>query len=144
MTQEPAKETPIDISDLEITDEFLRQIQEAWDARLLRLKNPYVFDLIKVLAPYPKLRRSIAIDSLWRNRRNAGLLIPPTFDESVQAALQYYCRDSSVFKKRKVPPNQALFCWPDGKNEGVWALVHDNARAWVRSNREQLPKRILK
>jgi hypothetical protein len=36
--------------DPEITEDTLRDIQAAWDAKLLRLKHPYVFDLIKVLA----------------------------------------------------------------------------------------------
>jgi hypothetical protein len=39
----------LDDFDLTITDDLLREIQEAWDARALRLKHPYVFDLIKVL-----------------------------------------------------------------------------------------------
>ena len=131
--------------DLEITDEMLREIQAAWDARLLRLKHPYVFDLIRVLAPYPNgIKRSIALDWLERNRRNAGLPVPPTFDSTVQAALQYYCRDSDVFKERDAPADEALFCWPKGKGKGVWAVLRENAAAWLRTNREQLPRRVIR
>lgn len=63
----------IDLSDITITDDELRAMQEAWDAKLLRLKHPYVFDLIKVLARYPKCHRGYVLDTLWRNRKDAGL-----------------------------------------------------------------------
>ena len=135
--------TEFDLSDIEITDDDLREIQEAWDKRLLRLKYPYTFDLIRVLARYPKLKRTIAIDAMWRTRKDAGLPIPKAFEESVQASLQYYCRDSSEFKKRGAPDSEALFCWPKGKGAGVWALIRENAKVWVRQNRESLPNRLL-
>jgi hypothetical protein len=134
----------LDLSDLEITDEALREIQKAWEARLLRLKNPYVFDLIKALARYPKCRRIIVLDTVHRNRKNAGLPIPRSFDDTVQRALEYYCIDSDVFRARKVPMSEALFCWPEGKGAGVWALIHANARPWVRAHIERLPSKILK
>ena len=79
------------------------------------LKHPYVFDLIKVLARYPKCPRGYVLDMLWRNRKDAGLTIPRKFEASAQRALEYYCRESDVFKKRKVASTEALFCWPDGK-----------------------------
>ena len=41
----------IDDIDRTITDDLLREIHEAWEARTLRL---YVFDLIKVLATSTK------------------------------------------------------------------------------------------
>jgi hypothetical protein len=134
----------IDFSDLEISDEGLRKIHEAWEAKLLRLKHPYVFDLIKVLARYPKCPRGYVLDRLWSNRKDAGLPIPRTFNDSAQRALEYYCLDSDVFKKRKAPPNEALFSWPDGKGAGVWALIRDNAKPWVRHHFEQLPGRALR
>jgi hypothetical protein len=133
----------IDLSELTITDEDLRAMQEAWDAKLLRLKHPYVFDLIKVLAPYPKCRRGYVLDMLWRNRKDAGLTIPPKFEASAQRALEYYCRESDVFKKRKVAPTEALFCWPEGKGAGVWGLIRENAKVWVRENRNALRNRLL-
>jgi hypothetical protein len=127
----------------EITAEVLREVQAAWDAKLLRLKHPYVFDLIKVLAPYPKLRRTIALDAIWRTRKDAGLPIPRTFDSSVQAALQYYCEESKVFKARGGLPAEALFRWPDGPGAGVWAVVRETARPWVQANRAAIPRRAL-
>jgi hypothetical protein len=49
-----------------------------------------------VLAPYRKLKRTIALDAMWRTRKDAGLPIPRTFDSSVQAVLQYYCEESKM------------------------------------------------
>jgi hypothetical protein len=126
-----------------ITHEDLREIREAYDKKLLQLEYPYVLDLITVLAPYQKCTRGFVLDMLWRNRKDAGLPIPPEFEASAQRALEYYCRDSDVFKKRKVAPIEALFCWPKGKGAGVWALIHENAKVWVKKNREALRDRLL-
>jgi hypothetical protein len=136
--------TKIDLAGLEITDGDLRQIVEAWEADFLKLKHPYVFDLIKALAPSPHLRRTIALGLLRSTRTRLGLPIPPTFDETAQHSLEYYCLDSDVFKKRRAPTSEALFCWPAGKGKGIWALIHDNARVWVRKNRELLPERAIR
>jgi hypothetical protein len=132
----------LDDLDLIITDEDLRMMQEAWDAKFRRIQHPYVFDLIKLLAPYPKLKRTIALDWLHRNRMDAGLSIPPSFDSTVQASLQYYCDDSDIFIKRGAPPGEAIFSWPDGKGAGQWALKKENARVWVRENRALLKRRL--
>jgi hypothetical protein len=134
----------LDDIDLTITDDLLREIHEAWEARTLRLKHPYVFDLIKVLATSAKSPRMSVIDRLHANRKNAGLPIPEKFDSVVQAQCNYYCRDSDVFKKRGAPPSDALFSWPNGKGAGVWALIRENAGPWVKANREALPHRILR
>lgn len=132
-----------EIDPLAISDDDLRDIQAAWDAKVLRLKHPYVFDLIRVLAPYPKLKRKFALDAMWRIRKDAGLTIPPSFDESVQAALQYYCAESRVFQARGGQPNEALFRWPNGPRAGVWAVVRQTAEPWVRANRAAIPRRAL-
>jgi hypothetical protein len=109
-------------TELEITDEMLQEIaKELAEEAITKMEHPYVFDLIKVLAPYPNgLRRMIALDWLRSTRLRLGLPIPPTFDETVQASLQYYCRDSTVFKNRNAPSQEAIFCWPKGKRAGVW------------------------
>jgi hypothetical protein len=135
--------TEEDLWNPEITPDFLREVQAAFDAKLLRLKHPYVFDLIKVLAPYPRLKRTIALDAMWRTRKDAGLPIPRTFDSSVQAALQYYCAESKVFKRRGGLPGEALFRWPDGPGAGIWAVVRETARPWVQANRAAIPRRAL-
>lgn len=133
----------IDIFDSEEMDAILREVQAALDAKRLQLEHPYVFDLIKVLAGRPLVKPSIAVDWMERNRRNVGLPIPPAFRESVQAALNYHCLDSDVFKSRKVPSKEALFCWPKGKRMG-WALIEANAREWVKANRKALRVRMLR
>jgi len=135
--------TEIDLSDLEITEDDLRQAQAAWEARLTRLKHPYVFDLIRVVAPHRAVKRTIALDIMWRTRIDLGLPIPPSFNETVQASLQYYCADSDVFKARQAPPGDGVFSWPKGKRAGVWAVNRDYARAWVITNRQLLPGRVL-
>jgi hypothetical protein len=123
----------------------LRRLQEAWDARLLRLKNPYVLDVVRGLAPHPRgLRSMILLDRLRSTRMSMGLPIPRTFDASVQAAVNYHCRDSDVFKDRDAPDSEALFCWPQGKGKGIWAIIADNTRLWVRTHLDQLLNRILK
>jgi hypothetical protein len=131
------------LDDLEFTDEMLDQLRAAFDARKLKLEHPYVLDLIGVLARYPKCSRRIALDMLWRRRRDTGLSIPRTFEDSAQSALEFYCLDSDVFKKRGVSTNEALFCWPAGKGKGVWALLRRNAKQWVTEHYRSLPGRIL-
>jgi hypothetical protein len=53
--------TEDDLWSPEIIAEVLREVQAAFDAKLPRLKHPYVFDLIKVLAPYPAGRAARGI-----------------------------------------------------------------------------------
>jgi hypothetical protein len=135
----------IDLSDFVLTTEELEALQAAWEAKLLKIKHPYVFDLIAVLAPYPRpQRRTYVLTLLRSNRTRAGLPIPRTFDDAAQRALEYYCLDSDVFKERQVSESEALFCWPKGKGVGVWGLIRENARRWVLANRAAIPHKILK
>jgi hypothetical protein len=134
-----------DLSDFVLSTEELEDLQAAWDLKLLKVKHPYVFDLIAVLAPYPRpQRRTYVLTLLRSNRTRAGLPVPPTFDDAAQRALEYYCLDSDVFKERRVTESEALFCWPEGKGKGVWGLIRDNARAWVLANRTAIPRKMLK
>jgi hypothetical protein len=110
--------------DLTITDDLLREIHEAWEARTLRLKHPYVFDFIKVLATSAKSPRMSVIDRLYANRKNAGLPIPEKFDSVVQAQCNYYCRDSDVFKKRGAPAVGRSFLL--AKRKGRWSVGIDS------------------
>ena len=110
------------LDDLEITEEDLRLAQEASEIHYQQLKHPYVFDLIKVLAGRPRLKRSIALDWIHANRIALSLPIPRTFNETVQATVNYYCQDSDVFKNRRGEPSDALFRWPSGKGKGFWAV----------------------
>jgi hypothetical protein len=135
----------IELSDLEITDDDLHQYQEAWDAKILELKHPYVLDLIRVLVPYKRpLRRMTVIALLRSSRTTLGLPMPPMFDHAVQRTLEYHCVDSDVFKDRKVAHSEALFCWPRGNGKGIWGLIPENAEVWVRQNREFWSRRVIK
>jgi hypothetical protein len=134
-----------DLSDFVLSAEEHEALQAAWKLKLLKVKHPYVFDLIAVLAPYPRAQKRTYVLTLLRsNRTRAGLPIPRTFDDAAQRALEYYCIDSDVFKERKVPESEALFCWPKGKGAGVWGLNRENARRWVRANRGAIPRKLLK
>jgi hypothetical protein len=124
MTEEDSdSDAEIDLSNI-ITDELIKEVQAAIDARVLRLIHPYVFDLIKLLTKYPNgLKRTFVLDYIKKNREKLGLPIPDTFDSTVQSSMQYYCRDSDVFKTRSANEKEALFCWPKGKGKGIWALL---------------------
>ncbi len=135
--------TDIDLIDIVITDEDLRAIQRAFEAKLLQMEHPYVFDLIRVLARSRQgMKRSVALDVMRSDRARAGLPIPTSFDNTVQASMQYYCRDSDIFRNRNAPAEDALFDWPKGKGAGFWALVRENAGPWIRQNRETLVRRL--
>jgi hypothetical protein len=102
-------------------------------ARSLRLENPWVLDLIKVLYPHPAgLRRSIVIHSVLRNRKARGQSLPGTSDETIQSALQQYCVHAAAFKNRKAPVEDGIFHWPKGPRTGVWAIYPDKAQAWLK------------
>jgi hypothetical protein len=99
--------------------------------------------LIRVLAKVKSASRFYVLDRVRHNRKSAGIEIPNRFDASVQHALEYYCRDSDVFKKRKVPDEEALFLWPKGKGKGIWALNRPAAKVWVERKVTQIRKRLL-
>jgi hypothetical protein len=129
--------------DIEITEDDLRAAQAAADVHWRQLRHPYIFDLIKVLAPRQKLKRTIALDWIYKSRTELGLPIPRTFNNTVQSSFQYYCSEASAFMKRNGPSSEALFYFADGKGEGVWAVNLENARAWVVENRAALKRRVL-
>lgn len=116
---------------IEITDEMLREMHRKSEQRSLKFENPFVFDIIRVLSKPPQLKRSIALDLIRSNRVGLGLEITPAFDETVQSALQYHCREAAEFRKRGVPETEALFCWPKGKGAGVWSLLRENTKRWL-------------
>jgi hypothetical protein len=98
----------------------------------LRVENPWVLDLIKVLYPHPKgLSRSIVLHTVQRNRRQRGHPLPGEPEATIQSALQQHCVHSSVFKKRSAPPEDGLFHWPKGAGAGVWAIYPERAQAWL-------------
>jgi hypothetical protein len=62
--------------DLDVTEEDLRLAQEACEIQNLPTQTSLCFDLIKVLAGRPKLKRSIALDWIHKNRVALRLPIP--------------------------------------------------------------------
>jgi hypothetical protein len=124
-----------------LTDIELNEIYIAVQQKRLRFEHPLALDLIKVLVRVKSASRIFVLDQVRRNRESAGIEIPQEFDASVQHALEYYCRDSDVFKKRKVPDEEALFLWPKGKGRGVWALNRSAAKVWVGKKIEQIRKK---
>jgi len=110
-------------------EELQRHVAE----RRLRLENPWVLDLIKVLYPHPNgLSRPIVIHMVLKNRRQRGHPIPENPEETIQSDLQRHCVDSKVFKRRKAPVEDGLFHWPKGPGAGVWAVYPDKAQAWLK------------
>ena len=111
---------------------LLRRIDADIAAKKLRLENPYVRDLIEVLMPHQGgLSRQFVLHTLEKKRKQAGLKIPPKFEQSVQSAYNQHSVDSSVFIKRKAPESDGLFYSPQGKGSGIWAVYRDRATAWL-------------
>jgi hypothetical protein len=98
----------------------------------IRMEPLNVNHLIRVLRAYPAGRRSWAVmQSIRRDRKKAGLPIPHNFEDGVERAFEEHCVDSDSFKRRKQPPEAALFHRPLSKAGGVWAVYPDRAEAWL-------------
>jgi DNA repair photolyase len=102
------------------------------------LSHPYVVDLIRVLEPHAPngLARQSVLRALEKNRADAGLRIPPKFEQAVQRVYNWYSIDSTVFAKRKVTESEGLFYSPAGKGSGIWAINRDRAAAWLKAKLE--------
>lgn len=97
-----------------------------------KVDTAYIRDLIAVLQGHPSGRRRWSImNAIRTNRRNAGLDIPHQIENEVERAFLEYCADSENFKKRGLPPERALFYWPQGRVAGVWAVYPDRAESFV-------------
>ena len=64
--------------------------------------------------------RQRLLADLENQRKKDGLHIPFKFEQTVQSAYNFYCKDSLVFQKRRGAPFEALFHTLD---PGVWALL---------------------
>jgi|RhiMetdeSRZDD1v2_1073273.scaffolds.fasta_scaffold261305_1 hypothetical protein len=97
-----------------------------------RKQHSWVADLIKVLAPHRHgLRRRIVIDAMWALRGpNPRLNVPRKFEQTVQSAFNRHCPQSDTYK---LPPEDGIFHWPEGKGTGVWAVHTDLASAWLKA-----------
>ena len=117
-----------------MTEDWLKALlgkpDEKWKLAKLKEEHPYVADLIGLLLPYRNngMRRSMVLRMLEKERKNAGLPIPPTFEQSVQSAYNGHCFDSLTFRR---PESEALFYSPEGKGSGKWAVNAERAQAWL-------------
>ena len=118
-------------------ERFLREIDEENQLKRKRKGHTYVEDLIRILLPRKDrgLPRSIVIDQLKRQRRQAGLPVPATFEEAVQSAYNQNCVDSDVFRKRNLSNSAAPFFSPGGSGSGIWAVDPERAQEWLRKHR---------
>lgn len=125
------KDTIFDIDDQWLLD-TLESLQQEVESRKYRRENPYVLDLIGTLWPYNAgLGRTYVIDRIRKRRQSKDLPMPKTFENTVQSAFNSHCEDSSVFRKRGVGLDQALFYSVGGKGSGKWAVHHQTAKEWV-------------
>jgi hypothetical protein len=127
MTDDRAELTLDDL--LAVTPEQMK----AWiAARRLKLENPWVLDLVKVLYPHPRgLSRSIVLHTVIRARTARRHEVPRAVEETIQSAFQQHCVDSQVFKRRHAPSEDGIFHWPHGTRAGIWACYQEKARAWL-------------
>jgi hypothetical protein len=101
-------------------------------ANRLREETQYVMDLISVLQSHLAGRRRWAVmQSIRKQRAEAGIPVPENFEHAVESAFQQHCLGSGVFNKSKGSTKPALFYWPLGKVGGVWAVYPDKAEAWL-------------
>lgn len=98
---------------LDITPE---ELQDFFAARRLRLANPWLLDLIKVLYPHPTgINRSVVLHTVQKNRAARGHKPVEKPEEAIQSAYNRFCVDSAVYRKRKNKlPDEGIFHSPKG------------------------------
>jgi hypothetical protein len=96
-----------------------------------RKDHSWVADLIRVLAPQKfGMKRRMVIDAMWALRGpNPHLSVPKKFEQTVQSAFNRHCAQSLTFR---LPPEDGIFHWPQGKGAGVWAVHSDLATNWLK------------
>ncbi len=120
-------------------DDLLEELIQWADARQLRLDNPYVLDLVRILYPHERgLPRRQVINTIWQKRCTKGLNMPDAFDEAVQSSFQAYAGEYATFKRQKRSVSEDLFFAPRGKGAGWWAVRRDKAQAWLESKKKEL------
>jgi hypothetical protein len=78
------------------------------------------------------------IDKVWRLRNDASVTAPASFENTVQAAYNYYCSASNVFAGRKADLGEALFYPVGRKGSGRWAVDRNRAVAWLKRKKLEL------
>ena len=107
-------------------------IEAYYAARTLRRERPWTYDIIRVLWGS---RSSISMQSLcrelWQMRNPSGLPMPKEFTATVQSALNKHTSQSSRWSRK---PEDDLFCSPEGKGSGTWAVYRPRAAAWLKAH----------
>jgi hypothetical protein len=116
-------------------DQLIRSIEAKAAANKLRLENPWVLHLIKVLWPYSRfgLRRADVMDRIRQIRVPKDLPVPKNYEQTIQSAFNRYSEDSDVFRRRNAPLSEALFFSPGGKGSGKWSVHRDRATEWLKA-----------
>ena len=103
-------------------------------ARKLRADQPILYELIKVLAPYPGgLRRWSVMRAIRNERERASRDISQKFEDEVERTFRRFCADADNAKTRTCDASEALFYRPREKAGEVWAIFPDRAKAWLNS-----------
>jgi hypothetical protein len=117
----------------DLLDNLLQSALAEHKERQRRRDNPYVADMIRVLAPHHSngVPRRNVIDTVEAIRKSKSLPMPRKFDDAVQSAFNHHCLHSLVFIKRHAPTSDGLFFSPQGKGTGIWAVDIKRATAWL-------------
>ena len=100
---------------------------------------PYVVDLIRVLHTQPAgLRRWSVMRAIRKNREVSNRPIPQKFEDEVERAFRKFCADADPARNGGRPQETALFFKPKEKAGEVWAILADNAEAWLKGERADL------
>jgi hypothetical protein len=100
---------------------------------------PYVVDLIRVLHTQPAgLRRWSVMRAIRKNREVSNRPIPQKFEDEVERAFRKFCADADPARNGGRPQETALFFKPKEKAGEVWAILADNAEAWLKGERTDL------
>jgi hypothetical protein len=107
-------------------DKILEEAHKLWEASQLRKEQPWVLDLIKVMARYPKgtLRRFV-IESVWRIREPTNLNMPKAFGETVQSAF-------NTHNSEKVDSEDGLFFAYGPHGSRKWGVHLDKIEPWLK------------
>src|ERR1700733_1376240 len=98
---------------------------------------PYVVDLIRVLHTQPAgLRRWSVMRAIRKNREISNRPIPQKFED--EGAFRKFCADADPARNGGRPQETALFFKPKEKAGEVWAILADNAEAWLKGERADL------
>jgi hypothetical protein len=105
---------------------------------------PYVVDLIRVLHTQPAgLRRWSVMRAIRKNREISNRPIPQKFEDEVERAFRKFCVDADPARNGGRPQETALFFKPKEKAGEVWAILAENAEAWLKGERTDLRQTLI-